>query len=504
MQSLRKAWQAVWRRITRSRKASACTRVASVYELMEQIVRTVHHDQGNGGLLSLLVASRFVSQVTLDVLWETQTELVPLFLTLRPCVYVKNYNTIHLSDKSVNKHSDGFIREDVWNRFQSYAQRVKILDIPSLPKAPLRLHASVLKALAYRGTLLRNLHTVRVPGLKSLPLDDNLHLLFSFDRSRQKSYASFYIQDPRSGKLTYLNNLCKLSGVREICAPDTGLLPPLVAFRGLPNLERLQLAHIDPLPPPADAFGYRSLRVLRVDSQGLCDAARTVSALSSEALELHRLVITWTSSPVEPAYVAATSSGKHTAALTLYSTIRRCCMASSLRDIRVPTHSDGRALAASKLFADLLSFPHIEHAEVVFMHPAADIDGAIDCMSAAWPRLQRLSLTHMRRTITSARSTVKLATLRGLLPLERRCPNLSHLRIDIDPASSFPASASAPEDMSTRMQRDSLTFDIGAFPESRAVTIVTFLQYHFPGARLVYLANDDYRCQSLAILQDTN
>ena len=63
---------------------------------MEQIVRTVHQDQGNGGLLSLLVASRFVSQVTLDVLWETQTELVPLFLTLRPCVYVKNYVSLAL------------------------------------------------------------------------------------------------------------------------------------------------------------------------------------------------------------------------------------------------------------------------------------------------------------------------------------------------------------------------------------------------------------------------
>ncbi|KAL1737940.1 hypothetical protein HDZ31DRAFT_78756, partial [Schizophyllum fasciatum] len=159
MKLLRTAWKAIRHRITRPRRPSACTRVASVYELLEMIFGIVQRDHGNGGLVSVLVASKFLSHVALDILWRTQEDIIPLFLTLRPCVYVRDDNTIRLSDKSINKQSDGFIREDVWNRFQNYARRIKILDISAFLRTPLRLHESVLKALVYRGTLLRDLYT---------------------------------------------------------------------------------------------------------------------------------------------------------------------------------------------------------------------------------------------------------------------------------------------------------------------------------------------------------
>ncbi|KAL1739539.1 hypothetical protein HDZ31DRAFT_9884, partial [Schizophyllum fasciatum] len=183
-------------------------------------------------------------------------------------------------------------------------------------------------------------------------------------------------------------------------------------------------------------------------------------------------------SSMEYPFPSSRSSGKHTAALALYSAIRRNCAASSLRHICVPTNSEGRALAANTLFADLLAFPLIERAEIVFMHVKADIDAAIDCMSASWPCLTHLSLTHKRREESGGARMVRLATLRGLLPLGQRCPNLTFLKVDIDPDSAWPPPDALEGGLP--LVRKNLTFSIRPIPERHATAIDMFLRILFP------------------------
>ncbi|TRM57104.1 hypothetical protein BD626DRAFT_516434 [Schizophyllum amplum] len=69
--------------------SSAATRVASIYEIVREICRILiapprfYYGRPYPGLLcSLTRVSRFVSDVALDVLWEKQTSLAPLFQTI--------------------------------------------------------------------------------------------------------------------------------------------------------------------------------------------------------------------------------------------------------------------------------------------------------------------------------------------------------------------------------------------------------------------------------------
>ena len=66
----------------------ASQKVARTQELIDLIIKQVlaltSDLARNNELRLLLIVSRGFSSVALDALWEKQTSLVPLFLTLRP------------------------------------------------------------------------------------------------------------------------------------------------------------------------------------------------------------------------------------------------------------------------------------------------------------------------------------------------------------------------------------------------------------------------------------
>ncbi|KAL1737660.1 hypothetical protein HDZ31DRAFT_70947, partial [Schizophyllum fasciatum] len=61
------------------RSCSAASRVVGAYELAYQICKYVKDEVGNAGLLPVALSSRSAGSVALDLLWETQDSLLPLF-----------------------------------------------------------------------------------------------------------------------------------------------------------------------------------------------------------------------------------------------------------------------------------------------------------------------------------------------------------------------------------------------------------------------------------------
>ena len=61
---------------------SAATQVAGVYGLAYHILKCAQLDYGNSSLVAAARSNRFLGSVALDVLWETQTSLLPLFQVL--------------------------------------------------------------------------------------------------------------------------------------------------------------------------------------------------------------------------------------------------------------------------------------------------------------------------------------------------------------------------------------------------------------------------------------
>ncbi|TFY51164.1 hypothetical protein EVG20_g11133 [Dentipellis fragilis] len=70
-----------------------------------------------------------------------------------------------------------------------------------------------------------------------------------------------------------------------------------------------------------------------------------------------------------------------------------------------------------------------------FPHANAITDGLCHEMAAAWPRLQSLKLRRFPRMVDDGWTT-GMATLQGLVPFAKRCPELRELAINIDASGS--------------------------------------------------------------------
>ena len=62
--------------------ASAATQVAGIYELAYNIFHTVLLESGTASLVPAATSNRYLGSIALDVLWETQQSLLPLFQVL--------------------------------------------------------------------------------------------------------------------------------------------------------------------------------------------------------------------------------------------------------------------------------------------------------------------------------------------------------------------------------------------------------------------------------------
>ncbi|KAI5886202.1 uncharacterized protein SCHCODRAFT_02753380 [Schizophyllum commune H4-8] len=173
--------------------SSAASRVAEAYELTYLIFKHVQCLAGNATLLSAALTNSSVGSVALDVLWETQQSLLPLFQVLyRRLEFeieetdppgIDHYEacgvTFELDDDQMIEHQvltwncdPRKISTEEFERFYNYARRIKVLDDTYPPRGqPTKeeedhihlSHKVVFKVFsAGDGVLLPSLHKLNI------------------------------------------------------------------------------------------------------------------------------------------------------------------------------------------------------------------------------------------------------------------------------------------------------------------------------------------------------
>ncbi|KAL1714922.1 hypothetical protein EV715DRAFT_208602 [Schizophyllum commune] len=136
----------------------AASRVAEAYELTYIIFKHVQAISGNSALLSAALTNSSVGSVALDVLWETQNSLLPLFNVLYRRLKINvettdppgidefeaSYVTFELDEDELVDHQvltwncdPKKIPKKEFKRFYSYARRIKVLDDTYPPRGQL-------------------------------------------------------------------------------------------------------------------------------------------------------------------------------------------------------------------------------------------------------------------------------------------------------------------------------------------------------------------------------
>ena len=62
---------------------SAASRVFELYDIASLILHRARRQFGNSSVLPFTIANKTIGDIALDVLWERQTSLLPLFMVLR-------------------------------------------------------------------------------------------------------------------------------------------------------------------------------------------------------------------------------------------------------------------------------------------------------------------------------------------------------------------------------------------------------------------------------------
>ncbi|KAL1730334.1 hypothetical protein EV714DRAFT_236808 [Schizophyllum commune] len=435
--------------------SSAASRVASIYELMHPIIRSVQNDELHGVEILVLLStlSRFVGGIALDVLWEHLGDLPRLFCIL-PQVEARKLEyrqpqddptrarviegitpTILTVDNIEERSLPEIITGAQYARLQIYASRIRKLDGLNMRyNCPIIIHPRLLAAALAHGTLLPRLHTSHGP--QTMFLFKDVRLRATESPARMSALVGDQV----------LGTLFPLANVRTLTLNASQGLLGLHVLRALPCLANLSIggigwgdAPLDDLPAATEP-GFRALKKLDlIYPESLRAAAIALRALSSEPLELtHFAAEEWCREPDDDM----------DAARALFAAMRACIARDSLAHVRVATGLVG-ALPSHALLADLLAFPHIASAAVRWQSGGADIDGAVGLMCEAWPGLEELEILPDEPGVDVddplAPYTPRV-TLHALIPLARHCPKLRRFFLSFLDVFDIPDPVEVPED----------------------------------------------------------
>ncbi|TRM64623.1 hypothetical protein BD626DRAFT_536526 [Schizophyllum amplum] len=472
---------------------SAANQFFNIYELLYLTFTQVQLDAGNSGLLALTRVNVVLSSVSLDLLWQRQESLAPLFRVL-PCVSLRYLPGQTLFYIHAEDDTKVHIAPEHWQRLQFYARRIKVLDDkPPLLEGGNHLHKpiikwSVLSAAMHLGVLLPNIHSLIFgPRMSSFLEYMEVRLRYKFNRDgTQTAHVSVY----RIGKRRCINDLCRLDqlqtfGIQPDC--DLELLPILRRHSGLTELHLQKLGQDDwddhgvwgDLAAPRP--GFRGLTALHLsDPLNLLSAATVLKNMSTWPLKLRELSVTGCYDNLD-----YTSDAQ-----AVYSAVRKACDPTTLTHLTIETHGhDRNPVSAQELFCDLLVFPNITHAHIAYNCLHADVDGALDAMTEAWPDLEVLHFVNQPPYHNYYEFYCRKSSLDSLACLARRCPRLEFLALDLD-LSAVPAPLTATEDQQT-LDRD-LILDVGDNEiQCDTAALGAFLASVFPTIRTIQCVGFD-------------
>ncbi|KAL1738959.1 hypothetical protein HDZ31DRAFT_50168, partial [Schizophyllum fasciatum] len=456
---------------------------------------------GNSALLPLAVTSRFVGGVALDVLWEKQEDLEPLFKVL-PNVTMKNQDVVRmvgltadgkvtvepvvlslkLTARGIKKcKPDEIITDANWKRLKFYASRIRVLEDTRMPAGRVLIldHRLIAAALA-RGVLFPRLHTLYIgPQLEAFLHE--MSVCVSLPDGVTPTASLRYAREdcpPRS-----LGALFPLANVRALSLEVDPELSALPVLRGLDRLQRLYLSGVGFGSRPftgskaATAPGFRTLTALHLG---------TIYSVRAATLVLRKL----SSQPL--ALVDFTINGVHNqekdtaeASRDFFAAMQACIVRETLTCLRVTTSMIG-VLPNSELLAGALAFPNIEAAGFAWQNPNADIDDAVQLMSEAWPKLRTLSLLAIEGIDEGNAGAPRgpRVSLKSLIPFARRCPNLGLIAFHSLDMTEIPAPVQLADEERLHKRRVTLQIAQSELPAEKAREVAAFLMSVFPKGTL--------------------
>ncbi|KAL1664334.1 hypothetical protein GGF50DRAFT_115159 [Schizophyllum commune] len=453
---------------------SAATQAAGVYGLAYHILKCAQLDYGNSSLVAAARSNRFLGSVALDVLWEAQESLLPLFQVLSHLFEVElEGRAVWDSDQEVwdegaepdylrAMHLVDPVTPADWERLQSYARRIKsIEDGPLRPYEWFDIHLGPL--VTFEGLFnAGDENSVLLPNIRRLDLGPRTISLFErFDFWPETGKNAHLILRERDSEPKPVPNLrfCRLDQLQMLGILADVHLEMLPALRVMPVLEELHLKFEPETSNPnckvsydgdddethgltgrrikADpAPGFHALKTLRLtDPVSMRDFTITLKNMVKGSLKLEQLHIRgWD----------IHEYGQKEASKGLHAAIRACCDKTALTHLTVVLQGWRSDSSTPEMVQDLLAFPNITHACIDFDgHRHLDTKGAFDAFTNAWRHLE--SLTFFHRPAKRWVFYKTMIDLEDLTCLADRCPRLAYLSIPINlEVTPKPVSLAAP------------------------------------------------------------
>ncbi|KAL1686477.1 hypothetical protein GGG16DRAFT_117860 [Schizophyllum commune] len=461
---------------------SAATQVAGVYGLAYHILKCAQLDYGNSSLVAAARSNRFLGSVALDVLWETQESLLPLFQVLSHLFEVElEGRAVWDSDQEVWDEGaepdylramrlvDPVTPAD-WERLQSYARRIKYID--DGPPRPYEWYDLRLGPLVtFEGIFSAgDENSVLLPNIRRLDLGPRTISLFErFDFWPETGKNAHLILRERDSEPKPVPSLrfCRLDQLQMLGILADVHLEMLPALRAMPALEELHLKFEPETSNPnckvsydgdddethglvgrrikaAPAPGFPALKTLRLtDAVSMHDFTTTLKNMVEGSLKLEQLHIRgWDIHEYD----------QKEASKELHAAIRACCDKTALTHLTVILQGWRSDSSTPEMVQDLLAFPNITHACIDFDgHRHLDTKGAFDAFTNAWRHLE--SLTFFHRPAKRWVFYKPMINLEDLTCLADRCPRLSYLTIP-STSKSVILNLGCHEDLSRMSPRD--------------------------------------------------
>ncbi|KAL1664336.1 hypothetical protein GGF50DRAFT_88722 [Schizophyllum commune] len=437
--------------------SNAATQVAGTYELAQHIFKDAQLGFGNSSLVAATTSDRFLGSVALDVLWETQTSLLPLFQVLGHLFEVEveeravwdsdeeRWDDYAEPDRQRAMHLVDTVTPADWEKLQSYARRIKYIeDGPLSPGDPNDVHFG--RAESFEGIFNAGKGSVLLPNIRRFDIGPRMISLFEhldfWPEKGKNAHLTLRDQACRPRPL-YNIRFCRLSQLQMLGIVADYHLEMLPGLRAMPALEELHLKYKPETSNPdlkrwyegdaddaygligrqikaAPAPGFFALKTLRLtDAKSIEDFTITLKNMVKGSLKLEQLHIRgWEIQEFRD----------RQASKKLHAAIRASCDKATLMHLTIVLQSWRSGLSTVEMIQDLLTFPNITHACIDFDgHHYLDTNGAFDAFTNAWCRLERLTFYPR-----PSRNWDTMLKLENLTCLADRCPRLSYLSIPIN------------------------------------------------------------------------
>ncbi|KAF4618457.1 hypothetical protein D9613_010173 [Agrocybe pediades] len=525
-----------------------CLQVYDILDLIFSFACEVRSKESRKDLLSLALTCQDFKEVALDVLWHTQTNLIPLLMTIPGCIGVSTGRDPGSYELILEKYpnAEGF------SRLLTYSRRVrKITYFPNALFSPEGSDLSIVGALwSYHQTQPGSESQILLPNLTRVEFSRVEHAIDCLDYVLESKSVSlsFYWADPsklivktfstiqqhasnmqeldlgtlrdyseRAECASLSDLVCAMTDLRRLSCAERVLTAPAIRYlASLPKLRALQIPNTsksimsalcpeNPTHPSAHNQQYfAELEELTMYEDDLTEFARLAALVKFQ--QLRRLAVHWVHTDAVPSQASLR--------VALRGALRHC---TDMREIRLkrahgrappaPFHappppprklnlsqSEPGSLLEGFVLEAALSFKFLTVFQLDLDYQYEWGDALLTAMADAWPDLRYLQIGPFFPKTKRTPSTI---TYQGILHLLRKCRKLEGLVFSFDGTSMIPPIDGIPEECVNK-NITSLAVGYTIYDSSDTVPgrpsryrmVADFLKHVFPRLEIIESSGD--------------